>query len=233
MNLIILNNIEIGVSKKNIKNIHLSVIPPDGMVKISVPLNVSDDAIVAFASSKLSWIKRQIASIKNQSRESKRNYVSGESFYLFGKRFLFNTYTGKKNSIEIKNERVLLTIKEKCSEMQKEKYVLSWYRNQLKYTLNNLLINLQEKTNLIPNSWQIKDMKTKWGSCTKEKKKLWFNLQLAKKPVECIEYVVLHELLHLKYEKHNDVFKKMLSLYMPNWKEQKEKLNAFILDYIN
>lgn len=233
MNLIILNNIEIQVTKKKIKNLHLSVMPPNGSVKISAPIEVSDDAIIAFASSRLGWIKAQIATFENHERESKREYVSGESFYLFGRRYLLNVIHTNKNKIEIQNDRIILGLKKNTTNDQKINFVTNWYRNELRKELKKLLEIWQTRTRLIPESWQIKDMKTKWGSCTKNKGKLWFNLQLAKKPIDCIEYVVLHELIHLKVEKHNNEFKNLMQQYMPNWQERKSTLNNFILDYIN
>lgn len=233
MNLIILNNIEIQVTKKKIKNLHLSVMPPNGSVKISAPIEVSDDAIIAFASSRLGWIKAQIATFENHERESKREYVSGESFYLFGRRYLLNVIHTNKNKIEIQNDRIILGLKKNTTNDQKINFVTNWYRNELRKELKKLLEIWQTRTRLIPDSWQIKDMKTKWGSCTKNKGKLWFNLQLAKKPMDCIEYVVLHELIHLKVEKHNNEFKNLMQQYMPNWQERKSTLNNFILDYIN
>lgn len=233
MNLIILNNIEIQVTKKKIKNLHLSVMPPNGSVKISAPIEVSDDAIIAFASSRLGWIKAQIATFENHERESKREYVSGESFYLFGRRYLLNVIHTNKNKMEIQNDRIILGLKKNTTNDQKINFVTNWYRNELRKELKKLLEIWQTRTRLIPESWQIKDMKTKWGSCTKNKGKLWFNLQLAKKPIDCIEYVVLHELIHLKVEKHNNEFKNLMQQYMPNWQERKSTLNNFILDYIN
>ena len=233
MNLIILNNIEIQVTKKKIRNLHLSVMAPNGIVKISAPLEVSDDAIIAFASSRLSWIKAQIATFKKQERESKREYVSGESFYLFGKSYLLNTIQANKNKLEISNDRIIFSLKKDVTNQKKANFVANWYRKQLRKELKKLLEIWQAKTYLIPASWQIKNMKTKWGSCTKNKAKLWFNLQLAKKPIECIEYVVLHELIHLKVEKHNNEFKNLMHQYMPDWQERKARLNNFILDYID
>lgn len=233
MNLIILNNIKIQVTKKKIKNLHLSVMPPNGSVKISAPIEVSDNAIIAFASSRLGWIKAQIATFENHERESKREYVSGESFYLFGRRYLLNVIHTNKNKIEIQNDRIILGLKKNTTNDRKINFVTNWYRNELRKELKKLLEIWQTRTRLIPESWQIKDMKTKWGSCTKNKGKLWFNLQLAKKPIECIEYVVLHELIHLKVEKHNNEFKNLMQQYMPDWQERKSTLNNFILDYIN
>ncbi len=233
MNLIILNNIEIEVTKKKIKNLHLSVMPPNGTVKISAPLEVTDDAIIAFASSKLTWIKNQISIFRNHERESKREFVSGESFYLFGKRYLLNIEVSNKNKLEIINDRAKLYLRENISDEQRVHFVLNWYRKELRKCLASLIYNWQNKTNLVLSSWQIKDMKTKWGSCTKNKAKLWFNLQLVKKPIDCIEYVVLHELVHLRVEKHNNEFKSIMQLYMPDWQERKDALNNFILDYIN
>ena len=232
MNLIILNNIEIQVTKKNIKNLHLSVMPPNGIVKISAPTEITDDAIIAFASSRLTWIKTQIANFKTQARESKREYVSGESFYLFGKRYLLNINKGKKNDLLIDNDRAFLTLKTDITDKQKQHFVSNWYRKQLKAFLQKSVDTWSKKISLFPDSWQIKDMKTKWGSCTKSKKKLWFNLQLVKKPIECINYVVVHELIHLKHEKHTEEFKSILTAYLPNWQLLKKELNSFILDYI-
>ena len=151
---------------------------------------------------------------------------------MFGKRYLLNINYGKRNNIRLTNDRAILEIKNNLTEEQKTNYVSKWYRNQLKNKLSELIKIWSNKIKLFPDSWQIKDMKTKWGSCTKKSKKLWFNLQLAKKPIECIEYVVVHELIHLKHEKHNDNFKSMLSTYMSNWQDRKDKLNSFILDYI-
>ncbi len=232
MSIIALNNIEIIVTRKHIKNIHLSVLPPNGLVKISAPIEITDDAILAFASSRLTWIRSQITNCKRQERESKREYVSGESFYLFGKRYLLNINKGRKNHLSVENDRAILTVKSGVTDEQKYRFVSLWYRKQLKDMLQKCIEVWSQKTSLFPDNWQIKEMKTKWGSCTKSKKKLWFNLQLVKKPIECIEYVVLHELIHLKYEKHNNDFTSMLTVYMPNWKERKGLLNSFILDFI-
>jgi hypothetical protein len=206
--------------------------PPNGKVKISAPLTVTDDALHAFASSKLSWIKEQLKKMGKQERESEREYITGESFFLFGRKYRISIVIGEKRKIEIKGDKVIMTVKATDSLEQKELFVKEWYRGELKKVLTDLIEKWSSKTNLHPASWIIKDMKTKWGSCNSKTKHLLFTLQLAKKPIDCIEYVVLHELCHLKVEKHNADFTELLDSYMPNWRELKGKLNLFILDYI-
>lgn len=233
MNLIIINNIAIEVTKKDIKHIHLSVMPPNGKVKISAPLTVTDDALNAFASSKLSWIKEQLKKLDKQERESRREYITGESFFFLGRKYRISVIVDQSRNLEIKCDKVILTVKATDTLEQKEVFVKEWYRRELKSLLTEIIEKWSNKTNLHPSSWLIKDMKTKWGSCNLKTKNLLFTLQLAKKPVECIEYVVLHELCHLKIEKHNQEFTELLDSYMPNWRERKGNLNSFILDYIN
>jgi len=232
MDSIVINNFHIEVKKKDIKNIHLSVLPPNGKIKISAPLSVTDEALHAFASSRLSWIKEQLKKIDKQERESRREYVSGESFYLLGKRYLLNVIVGSQRDITIKSDRIILQTIEGDSEKQKSSFVDKWYRKRLKEVLEELIEKWSEKLNLRPTTWQIRNMKTKWGSCNSEKSNLLFALQLVKKPIDCIEYVVLHEICHLRHKKHNTDFLKILDDNMPNWRGRKDMLNSFILDYI-
>lgn len=226
--------IPVEVNRKNIKNLHLSVLPPDGKVRVSSPMHLSDESISMFVRSKLSWIKKQKEKFDTQPRQSERQYVSGETLYVFGKQyFLHVEYSYKGNSLVLSGNDAILTVRKESTAKQRENYVNEWYRNLLKEKITLYLPKWEKVTGLYCDSWQTKYMTTRWGTCNIHKKKLWFNLQLAKKTPECLEYVILHELAHLKVKNHNNEFIAILDAYMPNWREIKRKLNSSILDYIN
>lgn len=229
-----ISGIPVEVNRKNIKNLHLSVLPPDGKVRVSSPMHLSDESISMFVRSKLSWIKKQKEKFDTQPRQSERQYVSGETLYVFGKQyFLHVEYSYKGNSLVLSGNDAILTVRKESTAKQRENYVNEWYRNLLKEKITLYLPKWEKVTGLYCDSWQTKYMTTRWGTCNIHKKKLWFNLQLAKKTPECLEYVILHELAHLKVKNHNNEFIAILDAYMPNWREIKQKLNSSILDYIN
>ena len=231
---IVISGIPIDVQKKNIKNMHLQVKPPDGHVVISAPLSVDDKAIEAYARTQLGFIKRSIAQFQDQPRASKRQYVSGETMYIWGKQyFLVFKADNQKNSFEIDNQNIILSMSGKSTVKQRDAYVKEEYRKILKEEIEKRLPKWEELTGLKCDSWQTKYMLTRWGTCNTEKKKLWFNLQLAQKPIECLEYVILHELLHLKERTHNSVFISYMDLYMKDWRAVRKELNDLRLDYYN
>lgn len=228
-----ISGIPVEVNRKNIKNLHLSVLPPDGKVRVSSPMHLSDESISMFVRSKLSWIKKQKEKFDTQPRQSERQYVSGETLYVFGKQyFLHVEYSYKANSLVLSGNNAILTVRKESTAKQRENYVNEWYRNLLKEKITLYLPKWENVTGLYCNSWQTKYMTTRWGTCNIPKKKLWFNLQLAKKPIECLEYVILHELAHLKEKTHNKDFIAILDAYMPNWREIKSRLNGMKLDYM-
>ena len=227
-----ISGISIEIIKKNIKNMHLYVQPPDGRVQVSAPLNLSDESIMMFVRTKIGWIKRQQEKFKNQPRQTERQYVSGESFYVLGKQYYLQVgYSHKGNSLVLSGDKAILTVRKESTVKQRETFVREWYRGILKVEIEKYLPKLEKKTGLYCDSWQTKYMTTRWGTCNPNTKKLWFNLQLAKKPVECIEYVILHELAHLKVNNHSDEFVAILDKHMPYWRETKRKLNNSILDF--
>ncbi len=229
-----IGGVEVLVIKKNIKNIHLNVLPPDGIVRVSTPLNVGDDVIRTFLSTKISWIKKKQNNFKKQERQTIREYVSGEDHYLFGKRYILEVIYNdkKKNCVSIKGRnKILLSIKNKSDLKTKETILNDWYREQLKLFLNENTKKWEEKIGVGVKEWKIKRMKTRWGSCNRSTKKIWLNLELVKKPVSCIEYVLVHELIHLIEKKHNDNFIFLLDKHIPNWRSEKEKINEFILSH--
>ncbi|MCL2752868.1 MAG: M48 family metallopeptidase [Defluviitaleaceae bacterium] len=227
----VISGIDIQVNRKKIKNMHLYVKPPNGTVSVSAPLNIKDDAIERFVYTKISWIKTQQAKFASQLRQTERRYVSGETLYLWGKQYFLQVDFGNKNNITLSGNTVLLTVRQESTVKQRDNFVREWYREQLKCEIIRLLPKWEDMTGLKCDSWQTKYMTSKWGTCNLVKKKLWFNLQLAKKPIECLEFIILHELIHLKVKNHNAEFTALMDKYMPLWKEIKKKLNVQILDY--
>lgn len=229
---IVISGIQIDIQKKNIKNMHLQVKPPDGHVVISAPPSMDYKAIEVYARTNLSWIKKQIEKFQQQSRSAKRQYVSGETMFIWGKQYYLTFVpNSKKNNFEILGNKVILSMRENSTVRQREKYVREQYRLLLKTEIERLLPKWENITKLHCDSWQTKYMLTCWGTCNTDKGKLWFNLQLAQKPIECLEYVILHELIHLRERTHNTTFIAYMDLYMKNWRAVRKELNNLRLDY--
>ena len=211
---------------------HLYVKPPNGDVSVSAPLSMSDEAIERFVRTKASWIKRQIAKYDEQARQSEREYVSGETMYVWGKQYYLQTEYGNKNSLVLSGDKAILTVSKKSSATQRECFVREWYREQLKAEIERVLPKCIKLTGCVPTSWQTKYMTSKWGTCNPDTGKLWFNLQLAKKTPECLEYVIIHELTHLLERTHNERFVAHMDKFMPLWREVKVTLNGQTLEYM-
>ena len=228
-----ISGITIEIIKKNIKNLHLSVLPPNGRVRISAPLCMSDESILMFARTKLSWIRKQQEKFAIQERQSEREYVSGETLYVFGKQYFLRVeYSYKGNSLVLSGEEAILTVRKESTSKQREAFVNEWYRALLEEKIEIYLPKWEKITGLYCDSWQTKYMTTRWGTCNTNSRKIWFNLQLAKKPIECLEYVILHELAHLKIKGHNKEFVALLDRYMPYWRDTRKLLNELKLDYM-
>ena len=227
------SGIPIEIIKKNIKNIHLSVLPPDGKVRVSAPTTVSDESLEMFVRTKIGWIRKQQEKFENQPRQSERQYVSGETLYLWGKQYFLQVeYSYKGNSLILDGDKAILTVRKESTAKQRENFVNEWYRERLKSEIERLLPKWETITGLKCSSWQTKYMTTRWGTCNTQTRKIWLNLQLAKKPVECLEYVILHELAHTKVKNHGADFIAIMDKYMPYWRETKKKLNDFTLDFL-
>lgn len=235
VNTITINNIEINVLKKNIKNIHLGVYPPNGRVRVAAPLEVTDDSIRLFVISRISWIKKQQAEFLAQERQSKREYVSGESHYLWGKRYLLNIVNHKGAAkVEVRNRKYIdLFIREGASTEQRERVLTKWYREEIKSQIPGLIEKWQPIMQVVVKEWGVKIMRTKWGTCNVDAKRIWLNLHLVKKPPNCLEYVVVHEMVHLLERTHNIRFVALMDKYYPNWRIVKDELNHFILDFVD
>jgi hypothetical protein len=232
-----MENIKVGeirvrVERKDIKNIHLSVHPPDGKVKLSVPKTTKEDTIRLFLISKITWIKKQQKKFDNQARQSPREYISGESHYFFGKRYRLNVYeTNKKQRVEIKNNSYIdLYVRPNSTVEKREDVMKEWYREELKKVTPDYISKWEKIMDIQLNFWGVKQMKTKWGSCNADRKRIWVNLELAKKNPRCLEYVIVHEMVHLKERTHGEAFKKLMDKYLPNWRAIKRELNEIVYE---
>lgn len=226
--------IPIEVVKKDIKNLHLAVLPPDGAVRVSAPMGLSDESIQMFVRTRLGWIRKQQEKFARQPRQSERQFVSGETLYVWGKQYYLQVeYSYKGNSLVLSGDKAILTVRKESTAPQREAFVNEWYRDNLKVEIERLLPIWEARTQLRCSTWQTKYMTTKWGTCNTKTGKIWINLQLAKKPVECLEYVILHELTHLKYKDHGKEFISFMDNHMPYWRDVRKLLNDSTLDYLS
>ena len=229
------NRINVEVIRKDIKNLHLGVYPPNGRVRVAVPLAVSDEAVRLAVVDKLSWIKRQQAKFIAQARQSQRAMVSGESHYFLGRRYRLRVIEHKgAGKVLLRNKTILeLHVKMETSAEQREKVLYHWYREQLKQLIPPLLEKWQPLLGVEVSAWGVKKMKTKWGACNTQARRIWLNLELAKKPVQCLEYIVVHELVHLLERHHNERFTAMMDQHLSNWRVSRDELNQSPLGYEN
>lgn len=233
-NVITISGIEIELVRKDIKNIHLGVYPPDGRVRVAAPKEIKIDNLRAYILTKLGWIKKHKKKFASQEREAIREYVSGESHYLWGKQYRLQVYRSKKSKVEIKNKRLIeLYIQNPEDTSKKEKLMKEWYRQKLKKEIPVVLAKWQKKIGVTVDSWDVRQMKTRWGSCHPVKKKIMINLELIKKPHICLEYVMVHEILHIIESSHNHIFLGLMDRYMPDWRLYKEQLNRIPLSNNN
>ena len=232
MNNIVINDIEIEVIKKNIKNVHLSVHPPAGRVRLAAPENMDEEAIRLFAISKLSWIKKQRKEFDAQERQSVREFLSGESHYFMGTRYLLNVIeSSEKQRVELRNKKYMDLYVRPCHTKEKrERIVSQWYREELKRLIPEYIEKWEDTIGVTVNEWGVKLMKTKWGTCNEQDKRIWINLELAKKNPRCLEYIIVHEMVHLLERHHNDRFKAYMDEFLPNWKSIRDELNEMIYE---
>lgn len=223
---IILADCLIEITRKNIKHVHLGVYPPNGSVRISAPLCTDLNKIRVFAISKLSWIKKQQQKIQQQKREFPREYLERESHYLWGKRYLLKIIEEHSpTKIIQKHSCLVMFVRPNTTQEQRANILSSWYREQLKAELPELIEKWAPILNIEVNKFYIQQMKTRWGSCNPQKQNIRLNTELAKKPLICLEYIVVHEMLHLIEPSHNTKFMTLMKQFMPKWHQVKEELN--------
>jgi hypothetical protein len=226
----VIAGIEVELVQKDIKHLHLAVYPPHGRVRLAAPREVNVKTLELYVTSKIPWIRRQQRRFAQISRQSPRQYVDRESHYFLGRRYLLRVHETdhpyRYPRVVCKTKTYIdLYVREGYATEQKAELMKEWYRAQLKALVAELVPKWEGILGVRASKVKVHAMKTKWGSCNTDNQNIIFNIELAKKPFECIEYVVLHELLHLKERRHNDHFRACLDQYMPNWAAIKELLN--------
>lgn len=226
-------DLEIRTVKKDIKNIHLGVYPPNGRVRVAAPTKTTDETIEVLVASKTPWIKRQQSKFNRQERQTKREYVSGESHFFMGDRYLLNVVrTNSRPKIEIKRKsRMEMYVKPDWSIEKREYLMNDFYRSHLRKQIPSLIEKWEKITGISVKEFRIKRMKTKWGTCSPRYQRVWLNLELAKKPLNCLEYVLVHEMIHLIEKNHTEEFKALMNSFLKQWNQYKEELNNSPLGY--
>lgn len=227
-----IGDITVDVVQKDIKNVYLSVHPPTGRVRISAPKRMKMETIRVFAVSKQDWIKRQQKKIRDQERETPREFVENESHYVWGKRYLFTiSERNEPPLIELKHSRMHLRVRPGADVEKRQALVEAWYREQIKTAVPTLLAHWEPKLGVKVERVYVRRMKTKWGSCNYTARTIRFNTELAKKPPEYLEYVVVHEMIHMLEPSHNGRFVALMDRFMPQWKFYREELNRLPISH--
>jgi predicted metal-dependent hydrolase len=225
--------ISVDVVFKDIKNVHLSVHPPTGRVRISAPARMSLDTLRVYAISKIDWIKKHQSKFRAQERETRRDYVDRESHYVWGKRYLLKVQEANRApSVELKHNQMFLTVRPGAGREKREAVVTAWYRDQVRDAVTPLLEKWEPILGVHANQIIVRRMRTRWGSCTSGRRIIRLNTELAKKPPECLEYVLVHELVHLLEPSHNATFISLMDQFMPHWRHLRDELNRAPLGHV-
>ena len=227
---ITIQDIPIEIERKSIRNMHLSVYPPDGRVHLSMPMFLTEDDARSFLLKKWQWICLNRDKVLSQARQTHREYISGESHFWQGERYMLvvEPITTGANNIEISGNKMLMRCRPNATRENKRNQLQEWYREHLKTTIQQLMDKWQSFLKEENVTWQIKQMRTEWGSCVARKRQLLFNLDLARVPLKCVEYIVVHELTHLQVLNHGVAFQALMTERLPNWKILRTQLNTFI-----
>lgn len=229
-----IGDLAVKVTLKPVKHVHLSVHPPDGRVTLVAPTNTRLDVARAYAVSKLRWIRAQQAKLGAQEREERREMKDRETHFVWGKRFLLVNRTSEgKPRVAVEHRRLVLLSTQGAGRKEKEDLLNSWYRHQLREAAKPLIKKWEQVLGVECAGFSIQKMKTKWGSCNRQTRRIRLNAELAKKPCELLDYVVLHELLHLVNPKHDERFRAALDFHMPGWREARQELNALPLGFVD
>ena len=227
------SGIQVEVVRKPIKNLHLSVHPPEGRVRVSAPTRTDDEAVRLAVVSKLRWIHRHQQAFADQPRQSPRELVGGESHYFLGRRYRLRVQENNgPNTVTLKGNTEMILFVRPGTDREKRRQILNdWYRRYMKSTIPGLIEKWQPIIGVQVDDWGVKKMKTRWGSCNIRDRRVWLNLELAKKPPHCLEYVLVHEMVHLLERHHNERFKAFMDQFMPQWRMYQDELNQAPLAY--
>ena len=225
-----IGEITITVTRKNIKNVHLSVYPPDGRITLVAPSSTRLDVARAYAISRLGWIRKQQENLKNQARESARQFIDRESHYVWGRRYLLTVkYQEAKPSVSLDHKRITLTVRSGSDARKRAEVIHEWHKSLLHGLVPQIIKKWEPKLNVKVTSYFLQRMKTKWGSCNHRAGHIRLNTELAKKPQDLLEYVVVHEMVHLLEPTHSERFVEIIEKHYPTWREAREELNALPL----
>ena len=232
MNELQLGSMTVEVVLKDIKHIHLSVYPPEGKVRVAAPLHMTLDTIRVYAVSKLDWIKRQQEKFRRQQRQTPQEFINRESHYFLGRRYLLKVMEiDASPRVLLKHKTMTLQVRPGADLAKRREVLDEWYRARLEEILPPMIKAWEQRLEVEVAEFGIKKMKTKWGSCQRDAKRIWLNLDLAKKPPECLEYVVAHEIAHLLERRHSLRFVALLDAWLPKWRLVKEELNRLPVAY--
>ena len=226
-----IRGIPVEIVRKDIKNLHLAVYPPEGRVRVAAPLRLDDDAVRMAVISRLVWIRRKQAEFEGQDRQSRREFVSGESHYFEGRRYRLDVVvTTGSTGVRLRgNAWMEMRVRPDTDRDAREAMLYRWYRARLRERIPEMVARWEPKIGVTVAEWRIRRMKTRWGTCNPEAGRIWLNSELAKKPVSCLEYVVVHEMVHLIERGHSDRFRSLLDRFMPGWRGRLEELNRTYL----
>lgn len=224
---ITVSELEVEVVRKAIKHLRFAVYSPHGRIRVAVPFHVDDENVRLAIIARMGWIKKHLAKFKAQPRQSAGEMISGESHYFRGRRYLLQVVERHRaHKVEIKdNEKIVLYVKSGTTKKNLKLALAAWYRDYLKAQLPKLIADWEKIIGVEVKAWGVKSMRTRWGTCNIKAKRVWINLELAKQPVECLEYILVHEMVHLRERLHNDKFKAYMDKFYPKWKMQKMILN--------
>jgi len=227
MHQIDVNGLVVDVVRKDIKNLHLAVYPPNGRVRVAAPLRINDEAVRLAVISRMPWVKRRQVKFQEQERESQREYVNGESHYFQGARYRLNVIVhNAPGKVIVRNKKFIdLYVRPNSDIGQRERVMSTWYRVYLRHTIPPLIEKWEKIIGVEVADWGIKRMKTKWGTCNIEERRIWLNLELAKKSSHCLEYILMHEMVHLLERHHNERFLEFMNRFMPYWRQYRDELN--------
>ncbi len=229
-----LGEIAVDVVLKDIKNVHLSVHPPTGRVRIAAPERMNMDAIRLFAISKLGWIKDQQDNLLEQERETPREYLERESHYVWGKRYLLSVFEADEPpSVQLNHSRMVLKSRPSTDDAKRQAIVEEWYRDQVKVAAAELIAKWEPRIGVAVERFYVRRMKTRWGSCNSAARTIRLNTDLAKKPRECLEYIVVHEMIHILEPTHNERFQTLMNQFMPDWRHRRQVLNRLPVRHEN
>lgn len=218
--------IDVDVVYKDIKNLHIGVYPPLGRVRVAAPERLDDDQVRLAVIQRLPWIKRQREQLKDAPRQSEREMLTGESHYVWGIRRRLKVVERPGGAhIETDGDRLVLYAPAESSTAKRRECLDRWYREQLRLVIPDLISRWEAKLEVAVPKWTIRRMKTKWGSCNRETRHLWFNVELAKKHPDCLEYIVVHEMTHYFERNHGERFTKLMDKYLPDWRSRRDRLN--------